>query len=122
MHLALALDHLGPQLRLDCFREIDSGDQKFVVLRDDGKAEPVSDAVHNRFAALERELELVPAVIEHDGFACRINVPQKAVELGDIVSAQVVTKSDLDDLPVSIGLRTFRFGGSRLRRRGCRRR
>ncbi len=87
LQFAFALDHLRPQLRFDCLCEIDPGDEKFPIVRDDGKAEPVTQTVHDRFAAIERKLELVPAVIEHDGFARRINVPQKVVKFGDVIGA-----------------------------------
>ncbi len=91
--MPVALDHLRPQLRLDGLGEIDAGDEEFVVLRDDGKAEPVAHAVHDRFAAIEGELELIPAVIEHDGFAGGINVPEESVELRDVIGAQVITRA-----------------------------
>src|SRR5436190_941575 len=69
-----ALDHVGPELRLDGLREIDAGDEEFVVVRDDGKTEPVADAIHNGFAAIERDLELVAAIVEDDAFAGGIDV------------------------------------------------
>ena len=63
------------------------------------------------------ELELVPGTIEHDGFARGINVRQKAVEFCDIISTQVVARSDLDHLPISVGLGTLCFRARQGRRR-----
>src|SRR5436190_1449304 len=47
LHCAVALDHVGPELWLDRFCQIDARDEKFSVLRDNGKAEPITDAVHD---------------------------------------------------------------------------
>ena len=77
--------------------------QEFLVLRNNGEAEPVPHAVHNRFAAVERELELVPAIIEHDRLARGIDVTQELIEFRDVVDAQVIAWPNLDDLPVHAG-------------------
>src|SRR5205814_982227 len=37
LDFAFVLDHVGPQLRLDCFCEIDARDEKFPVLRENRK-------------------------------------------------------------------------------------
>ena len=87
LDFAIVLNHVRPQLRLDCLCEIDPRDQKFPVLGYNGKAEPVPHTVHDRFAAVEGELELVTTVVEHKGFASRINIPQKAVKLRDVIGA-----------------------------------
>ena len=70
------------------FRQVDAGDEKFVVVRNDGETEPVADAVHDGFAAVEGQLELVPAVIETTVLAGRIDVAQKAVELRDVIGVR----------------------------------
>src|SRR6186713_435615 len=84
LDFAAALDHLRTELWLDGFREIDAGDEKLVVVGDDRETEPVADAVDDGFAAVEGDLELVPAVIKDDRFAGGIDVAEEAVELGDV--------------------------------------
>ena len=105
LHLALVLEHLRAQLRLDGLGQIDPRDEKFPILGDDGEAEPVAHAVHDGFAAIERELKLVAAVVEDDGLAGGIDVAQEAVKFRDVVGAQVIARPDFDDLPIRRGSR-----------------
>jgi len=109
---AAALDHVGPELGLDGFGKVDARDEEFVVLGDDGEAEPVADAVHDGFAAVEGELELVAAVIENDGPAGSVDVADEAVKLRNVVGAQIIAGADFDDLPILIrGRRSLRGRG-----------
>src|ERR1700704_5262703 len=101
-HGGLALDHLRTELRLDCLCEIDARNQKFSVLSDDGETKPVAHAVDDGFAAVERELKLIAAVIEDDGLAGGIEIAEEAVELSDVVGAQVIARTDFDNLPVLV--------------------
>ena len=102
MDFSAALDHVGPELRLDRFREVDPGDEEFVVVGDDGETEPVADAVHDGFAAVEGDLELVAAVVEDDAFARGIDVAEEPVEFRDVIDAEVIAGAHFDDVPVLV--------------------
>ena len=104
LNLSFLDKHLRTQLRLDGFGEIDARDEELVVLRNDGEAKPVAHTVHDGFAAVEGDLELVPAVIENDDLARGIDVADEAVKLCDVVDGQVIAGADFDDLPIRGGL------------------
>jgi hypothetical protein len=97
-----SLDHVRSQLRLDRFGEVDARDEEFVIVRDDGETKPVPNAVHDSLPAVETDLQLVSAVVEDDAFSGGIDVAHEPVELRDVVEAEVIARTDLDNLPVIV--------------------
>ena len=65
-------DELRAQAGLDDFREIEPGNDEPVLILDDGKAEPLVDAVDHGQAAVQRELDLMFAVVQENALGQRL--------------------------------------------------
>jgi hypothetical protein len=67
---------------------------------DHGKAEPVANTVDDRFAAPERDFELVLPIIEPDGLVDRLDLTRESIELRDVINGELIPPADFDDLPI----------------------
>ena len=67
-----------------------------------GKQSQLRTPFTNGFAAVEGNLELIPAIVEDDGFAGGIDVADEAVELGNVIDGEIIARADLDDLPILV--------------------
>src|SRR5262245_61816865 len=99
LHAAEVFDHVRPQLRLECFCQIDAGNKNLSLMDRDGKAQPIPHAVDQHLAATHAKLQLVLIAAELDILAINYRV-EEAIEFRDVIDAEEIAAIDLDDVPL----------------------
>src|SRR5437660_997656 len=98
LHAAEIFDHVRPQLRLECFCQVDAGNKNLSLVDEHGKAQPIPHAIEQHLAAIDAKLQFVFLGAELDILAINYGTGE-TVELREVVDAEEIAPIDLDDLP-----------------------
>src|SRR5262249_29377745 len=102
LHAADIFDHVRPQLRFECFCQVNAGNEYLSVVHEHGKAQPIPHAIDQHLATIDAKLQFVFVAAELDVLVVNYGVGE-AVELGDVIDAKEIAAVHFDNLPLHRG-------------------